>query len=166
MPELRNPPTTMRQHNPIDGADTSDGYDHVVFWPIGQELFAVVVRELLDIHCDEVHKAVLDSNEVLEALKPLARVNWALHSVPWRNLLLVETRSASGNIAWTMRSEGRADAIKMGREVLDYIVGVTQLDEESEEDLKLRWAALLVPVPSDEVAEENWAKVVEQATAD
>ena len=47
MPELQNPPTTMRQHNPIDGADTSDGYDHVVFWPIGQELFALVVRELL-----------------------------------------------------------------------------------------------------------------------
>ena len=104
-----------------------------------------------------MHKVVLDSKEVLEALKPLARVNWALHGVPWRHLLLVETRTASGNITWTMRSESRSDAIKMGREVLDYIVGVTQLDEESEEDLKRRWAALLVPVPSDEVAEEMWA---------
>ena len=166
MPELNNPPSTMRQHNTLDDEETSDSYDHVVFWPIGQELFAQVARELLDVHSSGAQKDVLDGKEVLEALKPLKHVNWALHEAPWRHLLLVQTHDRSGNLVWTMRNEGRTAAVKMGREVLDYIVGVTQLDDEGEAALKRRWTAELVPVPSDEVAEVMWKNIVEQAISD
>ena len=165
MPELRNQPATMRNHNPIDGEDANDGYDHVVFWPIGQELFSRVVRELLDEHSSRTQKETLNAQEVVEALEPLNRVKWSLHVEPWRHLLLVQT-PRGGGLTWTMRNEGRTDAIRIGREVLEFMVGITQLDEQGEKDLRGRWTDNLVPVPSEEAAEKMWQGIIEQATSD
>ena len=165
VPELRNQPATMRNHNPIDGEDANDGYDHVVFWPIGQELFSRVVRELLDEHSSRTQKETLNAQEVVEALEPLKRVKWSLHVEPWRHLLLVQT-PRGGGLTWTMRNEGRTDAIRIGREVLEFIVGITQLDEQGEKDLRGRWTDNLVPVPSEEAAEKMWQGIIEQATSD
>ncbi len=165
MPELRKAPPKMRVHNlastePEDGTD-----DHVVFWPIGQELFARVVRAMLDNHCTYAGTDILSGPEVIEALKPLRQVKWSLHSEPWKYLLLVETADRSGNMAWTMRNEGRNVAVSIGREVLEFIVGLTPLDQQGQDQLRRRWTANLLPKPNDKLAMEMWEKVANQATS-
>lgn len=165
LPELRNPPTEMRVHNPQSNSDGPSLGDSALFWPIGQEVFAPVVRGLLDDYSNRKNLDALDSKQVVEALAPLSRVNWSLHEPPWRRLLLVESADKAGNLSWSMRNEGRTQAKSMAREVLEFIVGVSPLDAEGQESLKDRWAQLLVPLPDPADVESLWRAVLEQASA-
>ena len=93
-----------------------------------------------------------------EALQPLKRVEWSLHKEPWRHLLLVNMPDQQrGNSSWTMRNEGRKQAIDTAREVLEFIVGVTTLNEESQDNLRQRWTNALVPVPEEAESRTMWA---------
>ena len=163
MPELRTPPPFMRVHNPSDEDEQSARSDHAAFWPIGQEVFARVVRELLDAYCATLAKDVLSRDEVIQALKPLQRVAWALHRPPWKRLLLVQSPDRHNMLRWGMRSEGRSSAKDIAQEVVEFIIGVSPLDETGEEELKQRWAANLVPVPEPEEAEAMWEEIRKQA---
>ena len=80
VPSLKGPPEKMRAHQLPD--PNPDGYqDHLLFWPIGQEMFANVVREILN-------RAQLGDDAtvaaMIRALKPLGAVPWELHDAPWR----------------------------------------------------------------------------------
>ena len=105
LPDLRRQPLEMRNHDIPE--DNSRQYrDHLLFWPIGQELFAKVARSLLD------GAQVGDGAEVSSlrtGLRPLAEVPWDLHHPPWRYLLLVPKTSEEES--WRMRSEGRKEAL-------------------------------------------------------
>ena len=163
MPELRNPPTSMRIHNPKSADETTEDSDHVVFHPIGQIPFARIVRELLDEACTLLAKDALSGEEVIEALKPLRRVNWSLHQSPWRGLLLVSSPDNHGNSRWGMRNEGRSEAIVIGREVLEFILGIAPLDDAGQAGLKFRWSNWLQPLPSEEEADSMWEEIRRQA---
>ena len=165
LPELRRPATEMRIHNPADGDADADVRDHALFWPIGQYVFAKIVRQLLDDYSTQISKDVLDVAEVVEALAPLRFVEWSLHRAPWRHLLLVQVRDKASALSWAMRNEERAAAIRAAREVLEFIVGLNPLDEESQQALQQRWTDRLLPPPSDEDAERMWQEVLEQATS-
>ena len=87
VPSLKEPPDKMRTHQLPD--PNPDGYqDHLLFWPIGQEMFAKVVRSMLN-------RARLGEDAtipaMMRALKPLGEVRWELHGPPWHHLLLVRT---------------------------------------------------------------------------
>ena len=153
----------MRVHNPSKSEDNSNSQDHALFWPIGQEIVADLIRALLD---DYSTKETLNKDEVLEALAPLRHVDWSLHNEPWKHLLLVQTSDKAGNISWTMRNEGRNVAIDIAKQVLFFIVGLTPLNEEDLEVLRNRWAQGLALLPGTEVDTATmWQEVVAQATA-
>lgn len=163
MPELRTPPHLMRVHNPTDQNDPSATSDHAVFWPIGQEVFALLVRQLLDEHSNTMGKDRLSRDEVTQALKPLQRVNWNLHNVPWKQLLLILTPDGHNVPRWTMRSEGRSSAKSIAKEVVEFITGLSPLDEFGQDELKKKWAANLVPQPEPEQADAMWEEICGQA---
>ena len=166
LPDLRQPAPKMRVHNPGKGQEDPKSRDHVLFWPIGQEIIAGVIRALLDDYSTDKGQEILSKDEVLQALAPLKHVDWSLHSEPWKHLLLVQTSDKAGNISWTMRNEARKLAIDIARDVLFFVVGLTPLNEEAQEALRNRWAQGLSLLPGNEVdTTEMWQNIVAQANA-
>ena len=135
LPDLKNKPPSMRQHNP-DSETTSE--DHLLFWPIGQELLAKVVRYLLD---DEFPNNEWTSpQEIILALEPLSKISWNLREAPWRYLLLVNDGAlVNGSPKWRMRSEDRKAALEISRRLLRWIMSLDPLDKQDTEDLKGAW---------------------------
>ena len=154
IPELKEKPEIMRSHDLPD--PNPDGHqDHLLFWPVGQELFAEVARGLMDQRgLDED----ADVNAMMDALSPLAKVKWDMHGVPWCYLLLVP--SSEGN-SWRMRSEDRKSSVEVAADVLRWITGVADLDEGDTEALRGSWRALLyIERKEDADIEALWEEVV------
>ena len=161
LPDLRRPPTQMRAHNPSDD-DLANGHqDHVLFWPIGQEMLAQVVRKVLDESANNAGKEVLTEKEVIDALQPLQKINWFLHEPPWCNLLLVQKTNKSGRSNWAMRDESRKQAVDKAIEVIHFLLGTVQLNQQDQEALKRSWANMLTTKLTESEIEETW----ETATA-
>ena len=150
LPVLGEPPERMRAHSLPE--PNPDGLrDHLLFWPIGQELMAPIARRLLD------RAAGTDVAPMTEALRLLASVPWELHDPPWRGLLLVENPSEAGGASWRMRNEDRKAAVEMGGRLVQWLVGLDALGEEATEELRADWANLLYPEPpSPQETDEIW----------
>ncbi len=131
-------------------------HDHLVFWPIGQELFAKLVRALLDDGFPQGGRA--DVERMKSALEPLSRVSWELHDAPWRHLLLV-----SRGDHWRMRSEDRKSAAQVAENILRWMLNLDSLDEEQTTELRKKWQELLLhhDGPADgEYLDEMWQEAV------
>ena len=155
VPVLREAPERMRTHDVPD--PNANGYrDHLLFWPIGQEMFAQAARALLD------NGEIGDDGDVdgmAAVLAPLAEVPWDLAGSPWRYLLLVRASEAE---SWRIRSEDRKPAVEVGGRVVRWIVGLDPLNGDEVERLRGDWRALLYPEPPEASAiEAMWADVVE-----
>ena len=157
VPVLREAPERMRVHELPD--PNPEGYqDHLLFWPIGQELFAEAARSLLD------RAGLGDDAEVFEmeaALRPLAEVPWMLHESPWRYLLLVPPATLKDE-TWRMRSEDRKPALDLAGRLVRWIVGLDELDEADTGNLRRSWQNLLYPEPPrEDRIEEMWREIVD-----
>ena len=154
LPDLRRQPSEMRNHC-IPGGDSGQYRNHLLFWPIGQDLFAKVVRSLLDnaqIGDDA------DVSSLKTELRPLAEVPWDLHHAPWRYLLLVP--KTPDEESWRMRSEDRKEALEHAYHLLLWVVGLEPLDEEEREELRAKWENLLHRPPSEaNVVDAMWQEV-------
>ena len=152
LPDLKCSPTEMRQH---DISDDSNGkyQDHLVFWPIGQELFARLVRSLLDDKYPQTGYSKLDNMKL--ALNPIAQISWELHDAPWRHLLLVNTHSDD---TWRMRSEDRKPAIEIANRILRWMANIDNLDEEEEKELRSEWESMLYTSTQKE-NDEMWTEI-------
>jgi len=154
LPILREAPEQMRTHQLPD--PNPDNYqDHLLFWPIGQELFAEVARSLLD-------GAGLGDDAEISAmaavLQPMAHVPWSLHDSPWQYLLLVPEPTKEKS--WRMRSEDRKPALEVAGRLLRWIVGLDTLNQEETDDLRKEWKNLLYPEPPEpDRIEEMWGEV-------
>ena len=154
LPDLHRDPASMRCHG-LSDPDNDDKSDHLLFWPIGQELFARVVRSKLDSSFPENGHA--DVSEMIEVLRPMAEIPWALHSAPWRYLLLVP-KSPEEN-SWTMRNPDRKLALKVAYRLLCWILGIDPLDEDGIKTLREDWQKLLYPMPVETRINEMWQDV-------
>ncbi|MCZ0939398.1 MAG: DGQHR domain-containing protein [Caldilineaceae bacterium] len=155
IPDLQLNPSEARNHQ----ADGSKGEvaDNLLFWPIGQDVMVSVARALLDVRLDNSEYPTLE--QAAAVLKPLGRVNWGLHSIPWRGLLLVSTLDARSNSRkWTMRNEGRKDAIDTSKRVLRWMTGLYQSNLREESQLENEWQDQLL-LPPDESSEGLWDNV-------
>lgn len=155
MPDLREDPALMRSHDrPAEGTDEFG--DHLLFWPIGQELLADVARSLMDKRGLDL-KA--DTESMVAALSPLTFVNWDMHHLPWRYLLLVPTSPSEES--WRMRSEDRKAAIETAKELLRWMVGLASLDDGDVEVLRATWRGLLYPEPTEETQVDTmWGEIL------
>ena len=155
IPVLNLNPADAKDHQ----SDGSDGRvaDNALFWPIGQSVMVNVARALLDARLEQPEDPTLE--DVIAALHPLGEVDWTLHSLPWRGLLLVSTLDGRTAVRrWTMRSEGRKEAIATAIQMLRWFVGLYQLNADEEEKLKNTWLDQLV-LPPEESHEGYWEEV-------
>lgn len=155
IPDLKEGPEQMRSHD-LPETDADGHRDHLLFWPIGQEIVADIARSLMD-ELELDHDA--DTESMVAALSPLGRVNWDMHSLPWRYLLLVPT--SLGEESWRMRSEDRKAAVETATELLRWIVGLASLDDGDTEVLRLTWRRLLYPEPTDDTrGDAMWSEIL------
>ena len=159
IPDLYKVPTQMRVHDLVDDEASEDETDHLLFWPIGQQMLAEIVRTLLDKRLPDPENPTPDT--ISEALSGLSKLEWRLHQPPWKYFLLV--RNAKGK--WTMRSEQRTPAVRCGRIIQQWILGLEDFDEDYVVNLKKDWANFLVPAQSEESVNEMWQQVEEMKSA-
>lgn len=146
---LSNEPSEMRDH----AAETSDdGNDLLIFWPIGQEMFAEIARDLLDFRTAD---GVPTAAAVKTALKGLGEMDWELHRAPWRYLLLVQDEHGD----WKMRNEERADAVRVAKRIARWQLGIDELDADGVTDLRRAWESRLIPAQSEAEAAAMWREV-------
>lgn len=153
IPDLDHEPPKMRNHDADAEHPHDDTTDHLLFWPIGQEMLAQVVRDILDKRLGDPTEPT--SNAVREALRGLGDVDWRLHSAPWRFFLL--TQEPDG--AWKMRSEDRAEATRIARRIVRTLLGVDELDRDGVAQLRDLWRARLIPAQTEEEAQAMWNMV-------
>ena len=154
LPDLRKNPASMRCHD-LSSPDIDDPNDHILFWPIGQELFAKVVRSKLDSAFPE--NGYANVLEMIEALRPLTGIPWALHAAPWRYLLLVPKSSEEDS--WNMRNESRKPALDVAYRLLRWMLEIDPLDGDGIVTLKEDWQELLYPMPAKTRINEMWQEV-------
>ena len=58
-----------------------------------------------------------------------------------------------------MRNETRKEAIRCGRRLQQWIIGVDELDDQGVEDLKTLWGSMLIPAQSEIQQDEMWDRV-------
>src|SRR5262249_13010433 len=133
--------------------------DHLIFWPIGQELFAELARDLLD----EKSADWRDAAALLAALRPLSVVNWELHAAPWQRLILVGP-SAVGQ-QWKMRSEERKAATEVATRVMRWVLNLDPLDSSEVDELRDHWALHLYRGPDDATLKRMWSEVTSMRKA-
>ena len=154
IPDLHKDPTQMRSHELPDRRD-DDQTDHLLFWPVGQQMLAEIVRELLDIRLPDI--ATPTPYTVSEALKGLGQLEWRLHEAPWRYLFLIRKGSN-----WTMRNETRKEAIRCGRRIQQWVLGLDALDRGGVEYLRTTlWEPMLIPAQSKDKCDQMWQQVEE-----
>lgn len=156
VPGLDADPSFMRTHNPQE--EDEERSDHLWFWPIGQQMVAPLVRMLIDKSAVGVGAEIdapLDRKKVEKALAVLGKLDWDLHSLPWRHLLLVVD-----NDGWKMRNEGRANAVKIGNDLLGWITGAIELGDAGVEALRQRWEFNLYPTANEDF-NAMWDQIVE-----
>lgn len=153
VPLLHEPPAKMRSHD-ADEDDSGELSDSVLFWPIGQELFAKVVRSRLNRFLPDCDRPLLA--EVRECISVFSKVNWSLHEPPWRGLLLTQDPGA-GN--WRMRNEDRKQAVDTGEMILRFQVGIDDLSPAALDDLRIHWYAMLLPRPEKAEVDAAWQQI-------
>ena len=157
IPDLKRNPSESRNHQ-AEGSNGGDA-DNVLFWPIGQDVMVSVARALLDSKLDDPSAPELE--QAVMTLKPLGKIDWRLHHLPWRGLLLASTFDARSNSRkWTMRNEGRKQATDNAKRVLRWLTGLYQANEQEEAALSQEWQELLM-LPPDELTGELWEQVRE-----
>ena len=154
LPEIRSEAVKMRNHSVIGAADKGDDRDHVLFWPIGQEIFAKVVRALFD---QEGISGASTLQHCEKALEPLKKVKWDMELFPWRNFVIVPREDK-----WVIRSEDRTEVIRLSVALLAYYLNPKFTpDPDSLLDIRKRCVARLRFGPDEEdmpKANDNWWK--------
>ena len=154
VPVLRSEPTRMRSHS-LPDPNTDGLQDHLLFWPIGQELFVKIARALLNQAGLSDDAATADMQRVLE---PLSRVPWDMHGFPWRYLLLIP--GDTDEVSWKVRSEERVKALGIAERLLRWLVALHELNPEAVNTLREEWGTLLYPLPPEETAQKWWSNIV------
>ena len=156
LPVLHNDPMKMRYHDITDRKD-KNGMDHLLFWPIGQQMLAEIARELLNRRLHDPGNPTPDS--VGYALKGLSKLEWQLHQAPWQYFLLVPTITRTGQRKWAMRNEERTKAVRCGRIIQQWILGLEYEDEDFDKKLKDQWKNFLMSAPPKETIDELWQQI-------
>lgn len=149
---LKNDPIKMRGHD--DDPKQEGLTDHLLFRPIGQEMFADVVRILLNRRLPDSDSPNL--SDVRACISVMANINWSLHEPPWEGLLLIRNPK---NDKWQMRNEERKEAVAVAKRIIMLQTGLDDPTEDQFEELKTEWHALLIPRPDMNKVDDIWQKV-------
>ena len=164
LPVLQDHPLKMRFHNITDRRN-KNGTDHLLFWPIGQQMLAEIARKLLNNRLSDSENLTPDT--VRHVLKGLNKLQWELHQTPWQYFLLIGTRTPTGKHKWTIRQEQRTKVVNCGSRIQQWILGLKDDNDKDfkAENLKLEWKEFLIPAQSDEIVDELWQQVEDRKSA-
>lgn len=150
---LYSSPAKMREHDAE--LDHPDGHtDHLLFWPIGQELFASVARILMNWRLPDPSSPTEEA--VRSCIEILKKVEWDLRKPPWIGLLLVEDTELSRDRKRRMRNETRKPALEVAKRILLFQTGINDYSDADLEELKTDWQAMLIPHPGRDEVEAMW----------
>ncbi len=152
--DLHSDPTKMRTHVIEDEANGEES-DHLLFWPIGQQMLAEIARALLNKRLPDPENPTPEA--VSEALSGLGQLEWRLHYAPWKRFLLIHNARSR----WTMRSEERATVARFGQRIQRWVIGLDELNESDVEELKTFWSEKLIPPQSEDDCNQMWQQVEE-----
>ena len=158
LPVLHSKPCNQMRIHELD-EESDEETDHLLFWPIGQQMLAEIARELLNKRLPD--PANLTPDDIQSALKGLAELEWRLHHAPWKYFLLV--KNAQGK--WAMRNEQRTQAVRCGRIIQQWILGLENDDDNFVENLKREWTGFLTPAQDAEKTDKLWQQVEERTSA-
>ena len=150
---LKSDPAKMREHD-AEVPNDSGLMSHLLFLPIGQEMFMRVFRVLLNRRLTNIESPT--QAEIKDCASILSRVDWNLRNPPWVGLLLVKSPKSG---KWTVRSEDRKSAIEIGVKVLRWQTGVDTLDDDGVQALKAEWHSMLSPIPATAEVDRAWSSV-------
>ena len=156
MAVLHNEPAKMREHD-ADLANTDGLADNLLFWPIGQELFADVTRILLNRRLP--NPSAPNEPDVRSCINVLSEIDWDLRRPPWAGLLLIEDPDQSKDRRRRMRSEDRKRAVEVAKRILLVQIGIDDSMDDLAE-LKIEWHSMLVPRPEREQVDAMWEVMV------
>ena len=161
LPILHSHPTNMRFHELTD-RENKNGTDHLLFWPIGQQMLAEIARKLLNKRLHDPENPTADT--VGYALKGLSKLEWQLYQAPWQHFLLVPTTTRAGLRRWVMRSEDRTKAVRLGQIIQQWILGLEYDDADFAKSLKSQWESFLIPGErqTEETVDESWQQIVDE----
>lgn len=167
IPDLSKEPTQMRTHELKENEKEENESDHLLFWPIGQQMLAEIVRQLLDKRLPDPENPTLDT--VKEALRGLNQLEWRLHHPPWRHFLLVRRNTSRWKNHWAMRSEDRTQVVRCGQRIQQWIIGLDELDEKDVTELQELWKSLLMypetRLQREKTRDEMWQEIKDQKSA-
>ena len=154
---LKCDPTKMREHDAE--LDNPDGLsDNLLFWPIGQELFASVTRILMNRLLPDPEAPT--EEHVRACVGVLSNIQWDLRMPPWMGLLLIEDPGQNGERGRRrMRNEDRKRALDVAQQILLFQVGIGDYSSMALDDLKVEWQALLMPQPGRDDADAVWKTI-------
>jgi DNA sulfur modification protein DndB len=161
LPLLRKDPPTMRDHDADpegngEGEEEEETQDNLLFWPIGQEMLARLIRDLLDQRLPDPKDP--SRAAIKSALAGLADLQWELHLAPWRFFVLTKDEQKG----WRMRSEERSKVMEIAEQIQQWVIGLDERSEDEVGELKEQWANRLIPAQSEEEIERMWAEVAER----
>jgi len=154
--DLREDPPKMRIHDleePFEN-NSENTTDHLLFWPIGQELLASVARRLLTKNLKDPNNP--DNEGVNNSLASLSKIDWRLHQSPWKYFLLTYD---SVKCRWRMRNEDRKEVLLIAERILAWLIGIDDLTNDDIEDLKLDWQTRLTPAQETGIQDEMWETI-------
>ena len=146
---LKSDPVKMRSHN-SDPSET-DLQDHLLFWPIGQEILTRTIRALLNQKIPSQGSPIL--SDVQKCIQPLSVIDWNLHQPPWRGLLLISDPDGSRK---RIRNEERKPAQDLAFRILRAKVHLDDPNEDHLNELKTEWHAMLIPNRDRSEVDADW----------
>jgi len=138
----------------IDGDSETENIAY--FRPVVLEAVMKIARRLLNA----AHSPTSKSG-VTKALAPLGKLNWDMYSAPWRHLILVNTSGEEGD--WKMRSEDRQKAMTMLMDILSWQLGLDELDDAEEKELKKSWKEWLYGEYKAAEVDNLWQSILDGA---
>lgn len=136
LPELQNDPVNMRVFDaPAGGAQMNNA----LFRPLIQtNILSPLSRRLMN-EAGEAITSRSSSEEIRQSLGPLAKINWDLQSDLWRNFLITQDHEGR----WRMANEDRTNRVKLANNILSWVVGIEDLNEDHLDELKTEWSSYL-----------------------
>ncbi|MEC7929712.1 MAG: DNA sulfur modification protein DndB [Pseudomonadota bacterium] len=154
VPDLKKDPKLMRSNEEAD--DDSNTECNFFFRPNTQEyILAPLIRTMIDNSDLEIKDKVLT-----KAFQKINKLPSSLFAAPWRHLLL----TLNENQRWVMRPAGNDNkpAMELALDLALWITEVTDIDQETEEEYKVKLQSFM-PAVSNTRFEELWTDVLNAA---
>lgn len=155
IPDLSKDPIKMRVRN-NDALEADDDMENnALFTPIVMKGILAPALLYLMVRNEDHSKQGL-----IQTFSKLNKIDWSLLAPPWRNLLANENNDGK----WIMTSEERAKRIALGLDLVLWIIGITELDDDDVNELKQTWSSYIMQTSG--VSEEMWEEVLAIQSSD